>query len=330
MRCKTGGSSMLLILTMFVMPLLAIPQQLAPVRRIGFLDLGAPPSASESTPLHDTFRGGLRERGWVEGHNIRIEWRWAEGTLERFATLVVELVHLRVEVLVVPNAETAEVAQQITTMVPIVVVGAGSLVERGLVESLARPGTNITGISTLEPETAAHKLELLKEVLPGATRVAMLRGLSSFRMVLPVLERTAQALGVELYLVDAREPTAFDSAFATMTAHAVDALVVLGDPSLFPYRTQIADLAVQHKLPSVCVARGYVEAGCLMSYGAHPGDRGQRVAAYVDKILQGTKPADLPVEQGMRIELVLNLKTAKALGLTLSPGFLFRADEVIR
>jgi ABC transporter substrate binding protein len=301
MRGRTVGSILLFVLTLLVMPSLAVPQQQPHVRRIGFLDLGSPPSASESTPLFDTFRQGLRERGWGEGQNIIIEWRWSAGNLERFATLVAELVHLQVDVLVVPNAET-----------------------------LARPGTNVTGVATLAPEIEAQKLELLKEVLPGATRVAVLRGLSSYRMALPMMERTARTLGVELHLVEAREPTAFDSAFAAMTMRAADALVVLGDPFLFPYRTRIADLAVQHKLPSICTAREYVEAGCLMSYGDNRDDRGQRIAAYVDKILKGTKPAELPVEQVMHIELVLNLKTAKALGLTLSPVFLYRADKVIR
>jgi putative ABC transport system substrate-binding protein len=330
MRGRTVGSILLFVLTLLVMPSLAVPQQQPHVRRIGFLDLGSPPSASESTPLFDTFRQGLRERGWGEGQNIIIEWRWSAGNLERFATLVAELVHLQVDVLVVPNAETVEVAKRVTTTIPIVVVGAGSLVERGLIESLARPGTNVTGVATLAPEIEAQKLELLKEVLPGATRVAVLRGLSSYRMALPMMERTARTLGVELHLVEAREPTAFDSAFAAMTMRAADALVVLGDPFLFPYRTRIADLAVQHKLPSICTAREYVEAGCLMSYGDNRDDRGQRIAAYVDKILKGTKPAELPVEQVMHIELVLNLKTAKALGLTLSPVFLYRADKVIR
>jgi putative ABC transport system substrate-binding protein len=330
MRGSTVGSILLFVLTLLVMPSLAVPQQHPHVRRIGFLDLGSPPSASESAPLFDTFRQGLRERGWGEGQNIIIEWRWAAGDLERFAALVAELVHLQVDVLVVPNAETVEVAKRVTTTIPIVVVGAGSLVERGLIESLARPGTNVTGVATLAPEIEAQKLELLKEVLPGATRVAVLRGLSSYRMALPMMERTARTLGVELHLVEAREPTAFDSAFAAMTTRAADALVVLGDPFLFPYRTRIADLAVQHKLPSICTAREYVEAGCLMSYGDNREDRGQRLAAYVDKILKGTKPAELPVEQVMHIELVLNLKTAKALGLTLAPVFLYRADKVIR
>jgi putative ABC transport system substrate-binding protein len=235
-----------------------------------------------------------------------------------------------VDVLVVPNATTAQIAKQATTTIPIVVVGAGSLVESGLVASLARPGGNITGVANLGPELYTKRLELLKEVLPRVTRVAMLRGLASLGDILPAMEVAARALGVELHLFTVREPTAFDSVFAAMTHAQVDALVVGGDPFVAPYRAQIAALAAQHRLPSICPGRQAVEVGCLMSYGSSDPGLGQRIASYVDKILKGATPAELPVEQATKFNLVINLKTAQALGLTLSPMFLFRADEVIR
>jgi putative tryptophan/tyrosine transport system substrate-binding protein len=321
---------MIVVLTALGRPLLAAAQQPGHVPRIAFLGLNFPPAASEPTPFLDAFRQGLRERGWVEGHNLVIEWRWAEGNLARFASLVADLVRLPVDVLVVPNAATAQIAQQATTTIPIVVVIGGSLLEKGLIASLAHPGGNVTGLSSMGPELDAKKLALLKEALPGVTQVAVLRGLSDFAHEWHMMEGVARSLGVELHLFEVREPTAFDSAFAAMTTAHVHALLVFGDPSFVPYRAQIVALAAQHQLPSICADRGSVEMGCLMSYGTSARDRGPRIAAYVDKILKGAQPADLPVEQPMKFELVVNLKTAKALDLTLSPMFLFQADEVIQ
>jgi putative ABC transport system substrate-binding protein len=315
-----------------VLPLVAVAQRPSHIPRIAFLELNFPPSAPEPTPFLDTFRQGLRERGWVEGHTIAIEWRSAEGRPERFAPLVAELVRLPVEILVVPNAWTAVIAKKATTTIPIVVVNAGDLLDNGLVASLARPGGNVTGLTSMTTELTLSHLELLKEALPGVTRVAVLQGLSRYSEspTWPRMEATARSLGVELRLFEVRDPTAFDSAFAAMTAAQTDALLQLGDPFFFPYRAQVAALAIQHRLPSICPGRPYVEAGYLISYGASVPDRGQRIASYVDRILKGAKPADLPVEQPTKFNLVINLKTAQALGLTLSPEFLFRADEVIR
>jgi ABC-type uncharacterized transport system substrate-binding protein len=297
---------------------------------VAFLELNFPPLPAEPTPFLDAFRHGLRERGWVEGHTIAIEWRWAEGSAERFASLVAEVSRLPVEVLVVPNATTAKMAKQAMTTIPIVVVAGGTLIEMGLIASLARPGGNVTGLSTMSDELTLTHLELLKEVLPGITRVAVLRGLAPYDTIWPRMEVTARSLGLELRLFEVRDPTAFDSAFAAMADAQADALLQLGDPFFFLHRAKVAALAIQHRLPSICTTPQYVKAGYLIGYSASVPDRGQRIAAYVDRILKGATPADLPVEQPTKFNLVINLKTAQALGLTLSPTFLFRADEVIK
>jgi len=323
------GLLITLTLGMLLAPLSAAPLR-ATTARIAFLGFGPPPSASEPTPFVEAFRHGLRERGWLEGHNLTIEWRWTEGNLDQFATLVAEVIRLQVEVIVVPNTATAEIAHQATSTIPIVVVSGANLVRHHLIASPARPGGNVTGVSALGPELRTKHLELLKEMLPGVTRLATLRGLAPYTGVLKAMEGVARALEMELHHFEVRDRTAFDSAFAAMMRAQVHALLVLGDPFLFPYRRRIADLAAQQHLPSVCWSRDYVEAGCLMSYGPGELDRGQRIAAYVDKIVHGAKPADLPVEQPMTFELVINLKTAKALGLTIPPLLLFQATEVIR
>jgi putative ABC transport system substrate-binding protein len=318
---------MILVLTALMLPMVAAAQRPAQVRRIAFLGLNFPPAASQPTPFLDAFRHGLRERGWVEGHNLTIEWCWAEGNLDRFAALVTEVIGLQVEVLVVPNRTTASIAHKATTTIPIVVMG-GNLFGSDLIASLAHPGGNVTGISDFSPEIILKRLELLKQVLPGVARVAVLRGLAW--QTLPALEEVTRSLAIELHLFEVREPTAFDDAFAAMTRAQIQALFVLGDPFFDPYRQRIADLALQHHLPSNCEGRRLVEAGCLMSYDIIMPDREQRIAAYVDKILHGAKPGDLPVEQPTKFELVINLKTAKALDLTIPPILLFQADKVIQ
>ena len=323
-------TGIIVVLTALVLPLVAAAQRPGHVPRIAVLDLNFPPAASESAPLLDAFRHELRERGWVEGHTIAIEWRWAGGSLERFASLVAEVIRLPVEVLVVQNRATASIAHKATTTIPIVVVSAGGLLESGLVASLARPGGNVTGSTAMTEELPLTHLELLKEALPGVTRVAVLQGLSPYSETWPRMEATARSLGMELQRFEVREPTAFDSAFAAMTQAQADALMVLGDPSITTYRARIAALAVQHRLPSIGTARENAEAGYLMSYGASVPDNYRRAAVFVDKILKGAKPADLPVEQPMKFEFVINLKTAKALGITIPPLFLFRADEVLQ
>ena len=320
-----------LALSLLLALVAASAQPRAQPARIAFLGVGAAPPASGLQPEVAGFRQGLRELGWVEGQNLTIEWRWAEGSLERFATLVEEMVRLPVEVMVVPNATTAGIAKKATTTIPIVVVAAGSLVESGLVASLARPGGNITGVVNLGPEISTKRLELLKEVLPRVTRVAMLRGLATGGDILPAMEVAARALGVQLQHLRARDPTEIDQAFAAAVREGAGALMVSADGDFFfAHRAQLADLALTHRLPSILNGRAFVEAGGLMSYVASPSDRGQRIAAYVDKILKGATPAELPVEQPTKFELVINLKTAEALGLTIPPMLLFQADEVIR
>ena len=319
---------MLIVLTTLGLPPVAAAQRLGHVPRIGFLDLNFPPAPAEPTPLLDAFRHGLGERGWVEGHTIAIEWRWAEGSFDRFALLVAELVRLPVEMLVVPNTQTAMIAQKVTPTIPIVVVSGGGLHQ--LVGSLARPEGNVTGLSVMTPELTLTHLELLKEALPEITRVVVLQGLSPYGDIQRTMEATARSLGMEIQRFAVREPTAFDGAFAAMAQAQADALMVLGDPFFQPYYAQIAALAVQHRLPSIEPGSGSAEAGFLMRYGASLPHRGQRIAAYVDHILKGAKPADLPVEQPTKFNLIINLKTTQALGLTLSPTFLFRADEVIK
>jgi ABC-type uncharacterized transport system substrate-binding protein len=276
------------------------------------------------------FQQGPRELGWVDGQNLTIEWRWAEGSLERFATLVEELVRLPVDVMVVPNQVTAGVAQQATTTIPIIIMAGGSFAQR--VPSLAQPSGNITGMAGLGPELWPKRLELLTQAIPGLTRVAVLRGgLAPQTLELQALEVGARALGVQLQRLEAQTPTEIAQAVAAAIREGAGALVVLGNGgSCFPHRAHIAELAVTHRLPSIFNERAFVEAGGLMSYGPSPAERGQRFAAYVDKLLTGAKPGDLPIEQPTQFEFVINLKTAKALGLTIPPTLLFQADEVIR
>jgi putative ABC transport system substrate-binding protein len=274
----------------------------AKIRRIAVLGWGPPPSEAAPLPFVEAFRHGLHERGWVEGDNIAIEWRWTEGGLDQFATLVAEVLGLQVEVIVVPQATTARVAQQATTTIPIV-VAAANFVEQGLVASLARPGGNITGFSSLSPEIVTRRLELFKQAVPRVTRVAVLRGPGPQTYQLQALEGVARAL---------------------------EAVFVLGDVWFGPHRRRIADLAAQQHLPAICAGRAWVAAGCLMGYAANDQGRAQEVAAYVDKILHGAKAADLPVQQPTAFELVINLKTAQVLGLTIPPSLLFQANEVIR
>jgi putative ABC transport system substrate-binding protein len=324
---------MILVLTALGLPLIAMAQQPGHVPRIAFLDFNSPPAAGEPTPLLDAFRHGLRDHGWVEGHTIAIEWRWAEGSLERFADQVAEVLRLPVELLVVPNAQMALIARQATSTIPILVLGAGSFIDSGLVASLARPGGNVTGFTIMSNELVLTHLELLKEALPGVTRVAVLQGVASYTTsgtIWPRVEATARSLGMALRVFDVREPTAFDRAFAAMSDAQAEALLVTADPLLRTSYARIAALAVQYRLPSIVVHREGAEAGCLMAYDADRKFQRQGAAAYVDKMLKGASPADLPVQQPTKFELVINLKTAQALGLTLAPQFLFRADAIIR
>jgi putative tryptophan/tyrosine transport system substrate-binding protein len=276
----------------------------------------------------------MRALGYVEGQHLVLEYRGAAGQYERFPALAAELVRLPVDVLLVPNTPAALAAKHATTTIPIVMVGISDPVGSGLVASLARPGGNITGLSVMRPELVGKHLEILREVLPTISRVAVLWNPANPVAALNVraTEVAAQALGVQLYLQEARGPDAFDRAFAAMTRAHAGALLVLGDPVFVQHRRRLAELAATSRLPTMyqIQCRAFVEAGGLLCYGPSLLDQWRRAATYVDKILKGAKPADLPVEQPTKFELIINLKTAEALGLTIPPTVLFQATEIIR
>jgi putative ABC transport system substrate-binding protein len=311
-------------------PLAAEAQQAAKIARIGYLGLNLAPNPH----LTEAFLQGLRDLGYVEGRNVVIEYRDAEGKSERLPALAAELVALKVDVIVAPSTVAAMAAKQATRTLPIVFIGAGEPVTSRLVTSLARPGGNVTGLSLLSPELVGKCLEQLKQAVPGVSRVAALwqPGGQSERTdedMLKGAEVAARALAVRLQFVEARGPADFDRAFSDMTRARAGALTVLSTPMFANERRRLVDLAAKNRLPTVFPLREYVDAGGLMSYGANVADLRRRAATYVDKILKGTKPGDLPVEQPTKFELVINLKTAKALGLTIPQSLLSRADQVI-
>jgi putative ABC transport system substrate-binding protein len=321
-----------LTFAILAVPLLPLAQPPAKVPRIGVLWLGG---ASSDRYLHlDAFRQGLRELGWVEGQNIAIEARYAEGEPARFAALAAQLVQLKVDVLLVPNPSAARAAQHATTELPIVMLGVDDAVGLGLVASLARPGGNLTGLSEQYADLVLKWLELLKEAVPQASRVGVL----TLSTLWPVqsepwqaLQQVAQTVRVTLHRVEMREPSDFERAFARMTQEHVEALMVLPHPLVFRHCARLVTLAAERQLPTIWGPfRECVDAGGLMAYGPSLRAQYRRAAYYVDRILKGAKPAALPVEQPTKFELVINLKTAKALGLTIPPPLLFQADEVIR
>jgi putative ABC transport system substrate-binding protein len=310
-------------------PLAAEAQPAVKVPRIGYLALN--PAANPH--LHEAFRQGLRDLGYVEGRNVVIESRNAEGKPERLPALAAELVALKVDVLVAQPTVSALAAKQATGTIPIVFPVAEP-VTSGLVTSLARPGGNVTGLSVLAPEMAGKSLEFLKQAVPAVSRVAVLWDPGAFpegttRDMRKRVEVAARALGVKLQFVEARGPDDFDRAFSEMTRARAGALTVLGGSMFVSERGRLVDLAAKNRLPVVYTARESVDAGGLMAYGPSVPDLFRRSATYVDKILKGAKPADLPVEQPTKFELVINLKTAKALGLTIPQSLLLRADQVI-
>jgi putative ABC transport system substrate-binding protein len=305
-------------------------QQAGRVARIGWL---GGPSREAAEPFVREFRQGLNELGWVEGRNLVIEWRFAGGRAERLPELAAELVRLRVEIIVVPSTPTALAAKQSTATIPIVTVAVGDPVALGLVPSLARPGGNITGLTgTVGPAIAGKLLELLKEALPKVSCVAVLSnpGTSGNALWLQHAQAAARSLAVDLQSLEARGPADFESAFAAMTAKRAEALVLAGDILFLNERTRLAELAVQRRLPTMCSMREYAQVGGLMSYGPSSPDLFRRAATYVDKILDGARPADLPIEQPTKFELLVNLKTAARLGVSIPSSLLLRADEVIR
>ena len=312
-------------------PLAGSAQQAARIARMGYLS-NFPPAAAPH--LHEAFLQGLRDLGYVEGRNLVIEYRFAEGKAERFPALAAELVALKVDVLMAPPTLAALAAKQATGSIPIIFIGAADPVASGLVTSLARPGSNVTGLSSAASNLIGKCLDLLKQAVPAVSRVAALwqpgaAGERTDKDMLKEAEGAARALGVRLQIVEARGPSDFDRAFSDLvTAHA-DALTVLGSVMFFSERRRLVDLAAKHRLPAVYTLREFVDAGGLMAYGQNQADLNRRAAGYVAKILGGARPADLPVEQPIKFELAINLKTAKALGLTIPQPLLLRADEVI-
>jgi ABC-type uncharacterized transport system substrate-binding protein len=313
-------------------PLAAEAQPAAKVARIGWLA----PKLEPRSHQREAFLQGLRDLGYIEGRNLVIEYRDAEGKYERLPALAAELVALKVDVIVVPvGTPTVLAAKRATSTLPIVFAAIADPVASGLVTSLARPGGNVTGLSILGPDLVGKCLELLTQAVPGVSRVAVLWqpgavGERTEKDMLKEADVAARALGVRLQFVEARGPADLDRAFSDMTRARAGALTALPSAMFFSERRRLVDLAAKNRLPAVYSAREFADAGGLMSYGANVADLFRRAATYVDKILKGTKPGDLPVEQPTKFELVINLKPAKALGLTIPPSLLGRADEIIQ
>ena len=332
MRLSTVELVALLALVLLAAPRPTPAQQAKQVYRIGYMSIPSRESAEHLIPV---FVQALRARGLVEDENLIIEWRWAEGKLERLPVFAQDLVQRKVDLIIAPQTDSALVAKRTTATIPIVFLFAEDPVADGLVASLARPEGNVTGLTyTPSLEIAAKQLEFLKEAIPHAVRVAVLwnpaRYYTTKELILRHLQAAAPSLGVELHVVEARGLEDFEPAFASMVSWQAQALLVIGDSVLWTHRRRLAELEVRHRLPAMHGWREHVEAGSLMAYGVSLADIFRRATPYIEKILKGAKPADLPVERPTKLELVINLKTAQALGLTIPPTVLFQADEVIR
>jgi putative ABC transport system substrate-binding protein len=320
----------LIVITVTLMGLgvVAEAQQPAKFPRIGLLTWAAPPPPSSPTP----FDQGLRQLGYVEGQNIAIERRYASGQMDRLPELAVDLARLSLNVILTQSFPAALAAKQATSTIPIVIMGAGDPVATGLVASFAHPGGNITGVSALETELSGKRLELLKEAFPKLARVAVLWNAADLGMTLKFgeLERAAQALRVTVQAVAVREAKDFDGAFSEMVRKRPDALFVITDPLTQLNRKHLLELATKSRLPAMYENSSYVDDGGLMAYGPSQSENMQQALRQVDKILRGTKASELPIEQPTKFELVINLKTAKQIGLTIPPNVLVRADRVIK
>jgi putative ABC transport system substrate-binding protein len=306
-------------------------QQAGKVPRIGFVSGTGDPS--NPGPLVEAFRQGLRDFDYIEGKNILVEYRYVKGESDRIPTFVAELVQLKVDVLVSTSVSGIRAAKQATKTIPIVMRTTVDPVATGLVDSLARPGGNITGITTLQRDLSGKRLELIKEVIVRMSRVGVLRNADTQAAAIGFKEYGAAArdLKIQLQSLEIRGPNPdFDDAFQAAAKDRVSALITITDVLLNRYAKRIADLAIKNRTPTMCERSDYVEAGCLMSYSSNEAESSRRAAWYVDRILKGTKPADLPVEQPSKFELVINLNTAKQIGLTIPPNVLARADRVIR
>ena len=316
----------LLVCLAFAPVHLAEAQQAKKVPRIGFL------SGTSSNPRREAFSQGLRELGYLEGKNVVIEWRYAEEKFNRLPELAAELVRLKVDVIVTGGPNSTRPAKEATTTIPIVMAQVNDPVGSGFVASLAHPGGNITGLSNLAPELSGKQLELLKEIVPKLSRVAVLGNstLAGNAQALKEVELAAGAFGVKLQYLDVRGPKDIETAFRAASEGRADAVLVLGNPVLVSRQTQVADLAAKNRLPAIYPQSDYMGAGGLMFYGVSITEVYRHAATYVDKILKGAKPADLPVEQPTKFEFIINLKAAKQIGLTIPPNVLARADRVIK
>ena len=327
MKNKTIG--LVLGALFFALCFYANAQQPAKVPRIGFLSSLSPAAVSARM---DAFRQGLRELGYVEGKNIVIESRWAEGKTERLPELAAELVRLKVDVIVTGGPSVNRFAKEATVTIPIVLAFDNDPVGNGFAASLARPGGNVTGLSALSPEISGKQLELLKEIVPTLSRVAVLGNSAepANALVLREVELAAGAFGVKLQYLDVLGPKDIETAFRAASKGRADAVLVLLSPVVISHRTQLVEIALRSRLPAIYFRPEFVEDGGLMSYTTSFPDLSRRAATYVDKILKGAKPAELPVEQPTKFEFVINLKAAKQIGLTIPPNVLLRADKVIR
>jgi ABC-type uncharacterized transport system substrate-binding protein len=320
------GLAVVLVLSLFVAPFIAEAQQGAKIYRIGFLSGGS----AKPNPLFDAFRQSLLALGWVEGRNLTIEARFADGRVDRLAGLAMELVRLDVQVIAAGPSTVAQAAPEATTTIPIVMAGVGDPIKLGFVKSLPHPGGNVTGLATLLPELEAKSLQLLTELVPGLTRVAVLLNPDNPLHEATDAEAAAKRVGLQLVTARARTPEEFPAAFDAIVKARAGAVDIWGDPVFGRHRAMLIDLAMKARLPTMFKGRENVLAGGLIGYGPNFVDLYRRAASYVDKILRGTKPADLPVEQPTKLDLVINLKTAKALGLTIPQFLLVRADEIIQ
>jgi ABC-type uncharacterized transport system substrate-binding protein len=329
MWCRAIGVTVMLTLSLLAAPLAAEAPSPHKVHRIGFLWNSSP---SLTRHLLAAFRHGLSERGYVEGEHFTIESRYAEGNPALLPGLAAEVVGLQVEVIVTSGAQAIQAVRQATNTIPVVMVAIGAPVEASFVTSLARPGGNLTGLSLMAPELSGKRLELLKETVPALSQVAVLANPANpiTAVELRETQRAAQALQVQLHLVEVRGPQDLDAAFSALRSLRAEALMLVLDPLFISQRPRLAELTATSRLPAMYALREDAEAGALMAYGPHFPDLFRRAATYVDKILKGAKPADLPVEQPTKFELVINLKTAKALGITMPPSLLLLADEVIQ
>ena len=310
-------------------PMAARAQQAGKSYRIGVLASGSPTSG----PFRPAFEQALRERGWVIGESFGITYRYAEGKYNRLPALAVELVRLEPQVLVALSTTAAQAAKGATSTIPIVMSGVSDPIGAGLIASFARPGGNVTGLTgTLPFETYSKQMQFLKEVVPNARRIAFLWNPANAPSIPAVkaVKEAAQTLGVELQVVAARAPEEFEPAFRTLTQARADALLVAQESLFAIHSPRLADLSLKRRLPTISGLDGYAKAGGLMTYSVNAADAARRVAGYVDRLLRGAHPADLPVEQPTKFDFVINLKTAKAIGLTIPPSLLQRADEVIQ